>query len=394
MQHALPLEHHLATLDRDARKVVIVLSDSFELGRGVREKILDYRNRLDALVVPIYVGELRKAHRAGRLSSLFMERFADFQAVPDLYAASGPLLDPTRFFGMRQVRDELIAELEAPRRIAVIHGLPGSGRSSLVRMADYGMSAARFVHVACAALEPAALAARIAAVLGHPGDLGPAARAARGALSAGRLVLVLEDADPLLGRLADPSAGEPDGCALWAVLSELAREQVMSTLATTVRGFALAQRVRGGRANPLAADVHAIEVPRLDRETVARLLRDLGVQMNVTMADRVVAECAELSGGNVDVVRRLASAMLKQHRRDAAHHALRAVELSRDDLRRAAAELVAPRSTFEPLDELRLLGLVERVGSTERLTIPLFGAWARRHLVGAAASSRWWPWHR
>jgi hypothetical protein len=141
-----------------------------------------------------------------------------------------------------------------------------------------------------------------------------------------------------------------------------------------------------------------------------------------------------LSGGNVDVVRRLASAMLKQHRREAAHHALRAVELTHDDLRRAAEELIAPRRTFDlllswlspaeqrvlrgvadgrlrdaadlagkdlsaadaeaALDELRLLGLVERAGSSERLTIPLLGSWAKRHLPGATAPSRWWPWRR
>ncbi len=431
MQQAMPIEHYLATIDRDARKVVIVLTDSFEFGRGVREKILDYRNRLDALVVPIYVGELRKAHRAGKLETLFMDRFADFQPVPDLYAASGPLSDPTRFFGMRRVLDELIAELEAPRRIAVIHGLPGSGRSSLVRMADYGMSAARFVYVASRDSDVAALAARIETSLGHVrGNLGAAARAASHALRPGRLVLVLEDADPLLGRLTDSAASEPALRELWTALAELAHDQVMSTLATTVRGFALGQRIREGRANPFAADVHLIEVPRLERETVARLLRDLGAQMNVTVTEGVVAECAKLSGGNIDVVRRLASEMLKYHRREAAHHALRAVELTHDDLRRVVEELVASRRTFEvflswlspaeqrvlrgasdgrlrnaadlaaadllaaeadaALDELRLLGLVERAGPRERLTIPLLGLWAKRHLAAVAPSSRWW----
>jgi hypothetical protein len=431
MHHAFPLEEHLAKLDRDARKVVIVLSDSFELGRGVREKILDYRNRLDALVVPVYLGELRKAHRAGKLEPLFMDRLADFQAIPDLYAASGPLADPTRFFGMRHVLDQLVAELEAPDRIVVIHGLPGSGRSSLVRMADYGMASARFVRVPCGELETPALASKIAIALSDGGEVVLAARRARSTFGKGPLVLVLEDADVLLDRVMDPAMTDRAGRELWMTLTELAHAEILSIVATTVRGFRIGQRVHDGRTNSFAADVHTLEVPRLERATVMRLMRDLGAQMNIAIPDVVVDQCSHLSGGNVDVVRRLCSSMLKRHRREAAHHALREVTLIPKDLKNAAAELTALRGTFESLlpwlcgaeqralvgiaarrprdatelatrdlsvsdatsavEDLRGMGLVERDGEREAITIPLLAAWSERHLANRSRSRmlRW-----
>jgi hypothetical protein len=439
MHQALPLQQHLERLDRDARKVVIVLSDAFELGRGVREKILDYRIRLDALVVPIYLGELRKAHRAGRIETLFMDCVADFQAVPDLYAASGPLTDPTQFFGMRQVLDELVAELEEPRRIAVIHGLPGSGKSSLVRMADYGMTSARFIRVPCAAIAPAAMVTKISGALGGTGgslqELANAARTARSAAADSRLVLVLDNADAWFDGPGEHATDHGGMREVWDVLIELVRDQVMSTVATTVRGFALGQRVRQGRSNPLTEYVHLIEVPRLERQTAARLVRDLGAQMNVTATERVVAECAALSGGNVDVLRRLCSDMLKHHRREATHHALRSVELTRRDLQTPAADLVAMHSTFEgllpwlsateqrvlhrvavsrprdaadvaakeldvahasaALEDLRLMGLVERIDSREQVAIPLLASWSKQHLGDRSrVSSRWFGWMR
>jgi hypothetical protein len=438
MHHALPLEHHLESLNRDARKVVIVLSDAFELGRGVREKILDYRNRLDALVVPIYLGEIRKAYRTGNLDTLFMDRLADFQTVPDLYVASGPVNDPTRFFGMRHVLDELIAELEAVRRIVVIHGLPGSGKSSLLRMADYGMATARFVRVPCTAMEPAAVTAKIISALGGSGnstlDLVIAARKAHDGARGGRLVLVLEGGDSLLGCALDHAVADPSGAnELLSTLVDLTQAQVISTATTTVRGFAFGQWVRSGLVKLSGDDVCLVEVPRLERQTAGRLVRELGAQMNVTAPDPVVAECARLSGGNVDVLRRLCSGMLKRHRREETHHVLRPVKLTRPDLQNATSELIATRGTFEvllswlslieqrvlhgvavsrpkhagdlvtrelskaeispALEALRLLGLVERVGSREQLTIPLLAPWTKVHLDEASRpASRWFSW--
>jgi hypothetical protein len=125
--------------------------------------------------------------------------------------------------------------------------------------------------------------------------------------------------------------------------------------------------------------------------------------------------------------------MLQRHRRDEPQHALRAVELTRRDLRAAAADLVALPGTFEGLlpwlsaserrvlhgiaakpprdvadlatdrlrvqeataaaEELRDMGLVQRVDSREQLTIPLLASWARRHLRDpVSAGPRWLRW--
>jgi hypothetical protein len=340
---------------------------------------------------------------------------------------------------MREVLDELVSELENPRRIAVIHGLPGSGKSSLVRMADYGLTSARLVSIPCAEVASSTMVTRIIGLIGGVGDtiddLKAAARAARRTVGDARLVLVLDNADAWLDGPDGVTTDHGAQRELWDALVELARDQVMSTVATTVRGFALGQRVRNGRANPLTEHVHVIEVPRLERQAASRLVNDLGAQMNVSAHDRVVTECVMLSGGNVDVLRRLCSGMLKHHRRETTHHALRAVELTRRDLRTTAADLIAMPGTFESLlpwlsateqrvlhrvavsrprdaadvttkepgvarasaalEELRMMGLVERVDSREQVTIPLLASWVKQQLGDRSrASSRWLGWMR
>jgi hypothetical protein len=227
---------------------------------------------------------------------------------------------------------------------------------------------------------------------------------------------------------------DPSLRALLEVLIELAHDKVMTTVATTVRGFLLGRAIHNGSRNPFVKAIRTLHVPPLERRAVIQMIRDLGAQMNVTASERVVAGCAELSGGHVDIVRRLCSRMLQRHRRDDTQHALRAVELTRRDLRAAAADLVALPGTFESLlpwltmserrvlygiavkpphdvadlatdrlrvqeataaaEELRDMGLVQRVDSREQLTIPLLASWAKRHLRDPAAGPGWLRWLR
>ena len=61
---------------------------------GEREKILSYRTELDAVVVPMYLGEIRSSHRNDTLTDLLQRRISDFT---DFDKFIGPLLDGSAF---------------------------------------------------------------------------------------------------------------------------------------------------------------------------------------------------------------------------------------------------------------------------------------------------------
>ncbi len=374
--YALPLESHLAKLPAETLKVIIAIVDSVDLGRGVREKILEFRRRFEALVIPLYLGEIRKAARMQRLGHLLLDRLTDLHTVPDLFAKQAHADDPTRYFGMQEGVNELIGALCQGHGLVAVYGLPGSGKSAFVAMTEYGLGNTRILAVDCNAIshrKPVLLAEEIATILERrlekPGEPAQAneltavhprlVRAAQVTVKQAeevgeRIVLLLENTDWLVEYLYRPEPafdGERDSARhLWTVLVELSATHKLNVLVTCVRGYILGQRLLLGWHNPATSIFRSFRVPSLDARAVERLISELGIQMNVRFAHDAIQEVYRLSEGHVAIVRRLCSHIIQANRRREDYHALRAIEVSRRDIIEAASDLAEDRSTFsEPV---------------------------------------------
>jgi eukaryotic-like serine/threonine-protein kinase len=372
--YSSPLEDHLARLKDNRRRVVTVVADSYELGRGVREKILQYRQRHNAVVLPLSLKEVRTAHRNHTLRELFLDRLSDLHTPPDLYATRGPTTDPTAFFGMRRELNDVVTVLQAADAFVIVSGPPGSGKTSLVNMAEYGLENRRFHRIRCSACVPraaATLVEDIEAAFSPDADGGgtifidaktdgaPAevlslkirlARIARQAKQRGeRPILVLEDADWLVDLLVQRGVAEEEralGREVWTSLAQHARSGQLPVLVTSVRGFLLSQRLLGSWENPLASQAHHCSVPPLSSTALKRLVTELAVQMNVEFDGAALGEIHRVSAGNVYVTRLLCSAVVAARRDSHDESALAAVRITRADVREGWDRLASERATF------------------------------------------------
>lgn len=370
--YALPLEVHLAKLAADTPKVIVAVVDSVDLGRGVREKILEFRRRFEALVIPLYIGEIQKAARQQRFAHLLLDRLTDLHTIPDLFAKLQHSDDPTRFFGMQEGVNELVTALCQGRGMLAVYGLPGAGKSAFLIMTEYGLGTTRLLTVECNGAshrKPALLAEEIARVLergpdspSEPAQPDPSMairtrllRAAQILLvqaekSGDRPVLLLDNADWLVEYLYRPEPtfeSERDSARqLWTALVEMASTHKLNVLVTCVRGYILGQRLLLGWHNPASSIFRSFRVPPLDARAVERLISELGIQMNVRFAPDAIREVYRLTEGHVTIVRRLCSHIVNAYRRSDDYHALRAIEVSNSDVVEAASDLAEDRSTF------------------------------------------------
>jgi serine/threonine protein kinase len=452
LSFAKPLEEHLKAMGTDGRKVVIVVVDSDELGAGVRQQIFQYRKDYDALVVPLHVGELRRAKRdderrrdgTSRAHALFKDRLADLHTVQDLYASREPTIDRMQFVGREAVLNALVAALTPGNAFVSVYGPPGSGKSSLVNMAQDGLSATRFVPVRCAhtgSRDALAFALEIANALTET-DAPPTVdgsglrealmKSARVAAKAAnrrkeRLLLVLEDADWLVHRLTDPASPLEQQRSireLWTTLAELAKLGVLGLVVTSLFGFMLTQRKIGDWENAFAGQVRLIAVGLLDFASTERMVRELGLQMNVQFDAAAMAAVYQLSAGNVDIARQICSRVVFSLRRRGEHHALQTIHVKATAVEQAGHDLANIGATFGEsvlpwldsvdrrvlhvvaekrprsirdirkrleghasgdacavsLERLRHLGFVDRIDRRERLILPLMEMWVRHNL--------------
>ena len=371
--YSLPLELHLAKLRSPERKVIVAIFDSIELGRGVRQKILEYRNQFQALVIPLYLGEILKASREQQFRALLLDRLADLHTVPDLFANLQRSDDPTRYFGMNEAVNELVRVVTRGRGLCAVYGLPGAGKTALLLMAEYGLGTTHLRTVACELVghrKPAQLAEEVAAALEQrPADLSkaPEPGALRGlllraaekaqsaaAVSGESVVLVLDNIDWLIDQLHRPESSfdaERDAAREFlTALVDLAGRARLHTLLTCVRGYVLRQRQLLGWHNPAASIIDCLRVPSLDARSVARMLTALGAQMNVQFDDRALTEVHRQTAGHVESVRRLCSHIVQTHRRRADYHALQAIHIDRREVLEASNDLAEDRATFaEPV---------------------------------------------
>ncbi|WP_437561350.1 protein kinase domain-containing protein [Sorangium sp. So ce542] len=428
------LEEHLDRLDKGARKVVLAIGDSFELGAGVRQRIFALYRAHNALVVPVHVARLRAVDDDRNALDLFREGLSDFNALPDPFAVNARAVDPTSLFGMRALLGDLLRALERPALVS-IYGPPGCGKTSLVEMARGELVDARLARVRCVELPSPSIEAaarEIARALGGEGPAGAeigeriarAARAAHDKAEGQRALLVLEDADVILKPLEGPDEGERAAAQrLWTALGRACDGGLLSVVVTSLSGFVLGDAKIAGWVNPLANQVHALPIPPLTPADVQKMLTELGMQINVRFDAQAIGYAHEVTAGNVYAVRRLCGYVVSRRRRSAPHGPLDEIRIEKRHLVDGARDLAAIGETFNTcvlpwldaterlvleavatrqprnvrgvqqalsgqdagavaaaLDRLRRIGLVERRGDRERVAIPLLADWTRNNL--------------
>jgi len=439
VDRAAGLEKRLRALPADEQKVVLAVTDTPQIDSGVRSRILEYRRDFNAVVLPIFVGEIRSAVQRGAIRQLFLSRLADFHSPFDPYGGTGPIRDATRFFGRRPELNQALNVLDQKSALVVSCGAPGSGKSSFVKMLEYSQ-ASEFLRVRCSdigehsvqafvAQLTSALDARVgrgpapptAAVAGIRQTLWAAVAAAPDAKPQ---VLVLEDADWLIDALRGVRDGGPEeqknARQFWATIAEWVRTDRFRVVVTGVTSFALKDKYVAGWDNPLATYLTLITLPALDGDAIRHFVCDLGVEIGVEYSEEALRRIEELTGGHVDVVRQLCTQIVRALRRPEGHP-LAGVIVDAKRVDDAAELLVSSEETFRAtvdslgsfeqrvlyeladlhtttpmrlkrgvhgadrrsignaVESLSRLGLVKRSAKLQ-IAIPLLDQWVPRHL--------------
>ncbi len=361
----------LRDLDRRSRKIVIALSDSNELGAGVRQHIFELQRDFNACVVPMHVARVRAAVDEGDALEALRRELVDFHAPPNVFDAGARPADPTNIFGhLRSLIGELVRALARPSVVSV-WGPPGCGKTSLVEMARAELSRTRFVCLRCVDLPAPSLvggASAIAKALEGAGAEPPdepdpaegaalpedpfarlerAARAARERARGEQILLVLEDADLLLKPLVGADEAEQRRArALWAALGRLCDAKLLSVVVTSMTGFVLDEAKIAGWVNPLAGKVCLVQIPPLGPSDVDRMLGELGRQINVRFDPDATDYAYEVSAGNVYALRRLCSYVVDRRRRASRQDPLGEVRIRRRELVAGARDLAAMGDVF------------------------------------------------
>lgn len=447
MAHAEPLGRQLSSLKVHERKLVIVVSGTPEFGKGVWQRISSYQEQYSATVVPLYVGDVAKAQREGRIGRFLEQRLLDLHPRPNLYARRTGDPDPTRIVGLGSEIHEIVASLQRPGAVLLVSGAPGCGKSSLVTMTEYGLENVRFIKIHCAQLpvrDAATLAGEVMNALNVPeqGTGGPLGafleasstvlRSAAARTARSTSVLVLEDADWLAELLTGPDAAAVRD--LVTALAQRARAGSLSLLLTGCSIGALARRKLGEWHNPLAPLATRYPLPPLSMRSAERVIRELGHGCNLKFEDGTIKELRDASGGNVDILLRICSHIVEAQRKRHDEHPLAIVEIRLrdvrlsvdelatdcvaleggvldllDDLERRIIEVIAlheprtlrrlqllledvpPAKVASRLDHLRRTGLVGRGGTRLALQIPLLARWLKANVsaqMGEAKRAR------
>ncbi|HSR96773.1 MAG TPA: protein kinase [Kofleriaceae bacterium] len=386
-----PLAEQLATLGSPPHSVVIAILAAPQLGQGARETIFALRKEQKLFVVPIAATEIRHACDAGNERLLLINRIADLHTVSDPFAVLEAFTDPTRCIGFATEVGDLVTHITAGGKIVSVAGPPGSGKTSVVAMAEYGCDTAsvtrRFIRLPCNELiscDPATLIRELQQRIGRieddhqdnnagdppraatplepssipdmrtvimylgvrppPGDgdarwTGDASKYPRQE----QLVIVLEDADWLI-RLASNS--EPNTTLresareLWRGLAQLCSSCGHTVIVTSVRDFQ--EQV------PLEREVAAARVPlrALNRRESERLVTSLGELVGFSPTRRALGHLHRESGGNVYALRLLCSNVLRAMRERPGYSPLARLKVTAGMVQDAATQIAATGSSF------------------------------------------------
>jgi len=297
-----PLRSHIEELGSKTTKIAIVVSASGELGEGVRATIADFRRDMDTIVVPIWLREIERAYRQNRLSDIVEHRLHDLHARHNPFETPTADVDPMRYVGMGELVNQILVSLQTRRRVISILALPGSGKSTLIKLVQYSLPAREFLVIRCgdigtkvadlnselfSALDQlAGTAARLdtipdasmqetlAAKLEALKHRVPRERLAQtlGSLQAGSIpIVVLEDADWFVAQIVE---GEKDARDLWVALGEMSARRKLDLMISSVRGGELERAAFGVWRNPVRPQ--SVAVRQLSLRDVSYLVAELG----------------------------------------------------------------------------------------------------------------------
>ena len=331
-----PLRAYLEKLGSAGRKVVIVITGSGELGPGVRASIGEYRRNLNTFVVPIWLREIQRAYVQDGGWDLVERRLHDLHARQDPFVIELDSLDPMRCVGLCSRVNEVVSALQEGGRIINIIALPGSGKSTLVRLIQYELAARSFIVLRCSegGRSPRALGreilAGIAAIAGDGTqdtvDRDDFSNALSSQLkvpflprkifatSLQRLtkppLLVLEDADWLIALVASPECtpARDEARALWTTLGEVSRRHKLDVILTSVRGYELDRSMLDGWENPTRP--HTVSVALLSAREAALLVRELSTGV-ASFLPSAVAKLHRATRGNVGLTLAVCSAAFR-----------------------------------------------------------------------------------
>jgi len=390
-----PLAKQLAALKAPAGSVLITVLAALQLGQGARETIFALRKEHNLFVVPIAASEIRQACEAGTTRLLLINRIADLHTVSDPFAIFDGFTDPTCWVGFSAEVADLVKYIIEGGKIVSVAGPPGSGKTSMVAMAEYGCDtsnvARQFVRLPCRELpdhdprrliqeigvrirrlrgdkdapgaaeaalpaapapaEPPNLQTTILAFGGRsvprtlPGVLPRRARKETGLAKRHQLVIVLEDADWLI-RLA--SSSEPDAeqrrhaYELWGGLAQLCSSGGHTVIVTSIRDFQVMDQV------PLESPVTVSRVPMraLSRRDSDHLVTSLGELVGFRPTRRAFARLHHESGGNIYALRLLCSDIIRATRERPDYSPLASLTVTPKLVARAVEHIAATGSTF------------------------------------------------
>ncbi len=448
-----PIEHYLEDLRKrlalsaTARYLFIVIIDSSSLGNGVREKIVEYRKKFDAQVVPIHIAEIALAFQDGRIDRVFEEQ------VGSLHAPTDPFVSSDRFqarahFGFGDAISSLIGHIQSPRTFVAVTGMPGTGKSWLLESARLDCLETKIIPFSCppwANRTIGELCTALAETISPQQTKPKKALTGKTALDAAieratkvtdpcKRVVALDDADHLIGLLSDASVDADtrrQARELWSSLGSMAMHPRLGVVVTAVRGHRLGESDIAGWHNPFAKLVHRLAVRLFLPHETREALSALALEAEVTFAADALDAIHEASGGNPNVARRIASRALSLARGVQAHP-LGTLTVARTNVVAATRDLAAEGATFNhrevgalskeeravlhaiawhrpkdaaelrehlpkiesleacvrALDELRAIGFVQRIEDHERVRVPLLEAWARSNLEAAATETK------
>jgi hypothetical protein len=373
--YVTPLRSHLEQLGAAQRKVVIVVAGVGELGPGVRDSIGEYRRTLNTYVVPIWLREIQRAHIHDLAWDMIEHRLHDLHANQDPFVSDLDSLDPMRCVGMGSRVNEVLSGLKDGGRILNITALPGSGKSTLVRLVQYELADRSFIVLRCSeggrsvrALGHEILS-RIACLAGSDSACeAPPSEVFSEALSSQLRVpflprkafatslqqlskppvLVLEDADWLIALIASPcdTVRRGEARALWTALGEVARKHKLDVVLTSVRGAELDHAMFDGWENPTRP--HSIAIARLSLRETQLLVRELSAGIARFSEDATEA-LHRATHGNVGLTLTVCSTAFCASAQRAGSGPLIAAVITTDDIAHAVRRVASLDKPIGPL---------------------------------------------